>query len=101
MSLRTALGDLKKELEDAANSDSEKACRINYIGMDVHEDVFAEVPPRDYVKQEVIPLLTRATNTIRLGSRTGNYAECMDHWVYVMNHRINSLREYCARKKVA
>jgi hypothetical protein len=101
MTLKTALRNLKAELEDRTNCGSEKAFRLNYIGMDIFVDVFAELPDNDYVRLEVVPLLTRAMNVIRTGSRTGMYVKDMDHWVYVMNRRIDGLRKYCAKKRVA
>jgi len=98
MTLRTALRDLKAELEDRTNYGSEKAGRLNDIAINVNWDVSLELPANDYVRKEVIPLLVRAMNTIKLGERTGAYVEYVERWVYDMNCRIDGLRKYCAGK---
>lgn len=93
MTLRVSLQDLEQALS-ASTEDFKFAYQVNSVAMQVHEDIWEELPEKIIVQDRVLPLMRRAY--LKIPQTKDEYTDGLKR---AMKMRIKSCSEYLRKPK--
>ena len=94
MTLWLSLKDLEQTLSASTEDGFNFAYQVNSAAREVHEDVWEERPEREFVQDEVLPLMKNACRLIKevyLPDKKGIFD--------IMDRRVNNLQRYVEGKR--
>jgi len=88
--------NLKKLEKLLSNSkkDGKFAHDLNYLTMEISEDIVELHPSSDYIKKEVLPLMAKSYELVQQVPRKGDYSQLIDSFSENINHWITGVKKY-------